>query len=59
MTVLTDEQKALVQQATIAIRSLNNALEQMRITKIACNIRENNSRWYLDARLIITKEHYS
>lgn len=59
--VLSDEQKQLMRNTLDIVHALNNCLEALRNSGIACNIRDDTpykSRWMLDAKAIITREHY-
>lgn len=56
---LSDDEKHAVRTAIEAVHNLNAALSILRSMKIAANIREEGNQWYLDAKPIIRKEHYS
>ena len=58
---LSPEQRQLMRNALAATSQINDCLEALRQSGIACNIRcdgLHNTRWMLDAKAIIKREHY-
>jgi len=62
---LDPEEQALITKTLGVVRELNTCLETLRKVGFACNIHEEpfhvigiGSRWLLDIKAIIKKEHY-
>lgn len=53
---LNHQEVMAYKSALACVAQINDMLTALRSLKIACNLREDNGRWRLEAKAIITEE---
>lgn len=61
---LSEEERALINKTLSVVSELNTCLASLRKAGFSCNIQDGplaigGSRWYLNVKAMIKKEHYS